>query len=291
MLECVANVSEGRDHAVLRAIAEACGAELLDVHADVDHHRAVFTLAARRANDTVAAARRLADAVAACVSIVGHEGAHPFLGALDVVPFVALGDDAGLEVTVACARDFAAWWAETHDVPVFLYDDADPSGRDLPRVRREAFTARAPDFGPATRHPTLGATAVGARKPLVAINLWLTTADAGVARRIAAAVRERDGGLPGVRALGLLMATKAEAQVSLNLVDLDRTGIEDACGAVQALSRREQTEVASVELVGLVPRRALDRCSPEFRAWAGLDDDVVVENRVGRGQPRLPGCP
>jgi glutamate formiminotransferase len=118
VLECVANVSEGRDRAVLRAIAEACGPTLVDVHADPDHHRAVFTLAGSRADDVVDATRRLGDAVAARVSIVDHIGVHPFIGALDVVPFVALGDDPGAGAAVTAARDFGAWWAETHALPV-----------------------------------------------------------------------------------------------------------------------------------------------------------------------------
>jgi glutamate formiminotransferase len=292
VLECVINVSEGRNLAVLRTIAVTTGPALLDVHADADHNRAVFTLGARGAAAVVDGTRALADAVAASISIVGHDGVHPFMGALDVAPFVSLDDsDAGRGRAVAVARDFGAWWAESHGVPVFLYDDADPSGRDLPRTRREAFANRAPDFGPATPHPSLGATAVGARRPLVAINLWLSTPDVAVARRIARAVRERDGGLPGVRALGFQMRSSDQAQVSMNLYDLERTGVEVACSTVRDLGRREDTEIAMVELVGLVPRREAERWSPAFRAWSGLGGGVAVEDRVGLGPRRVPGDP
>jgi glutamate formiminotransferase len=292
VLECVVNVSEGRDLARLRAIAAATGPALLDVHTDADHNRAVFTLASPDAADVIDATRLLADAVASSISVVAHDGVHPFMGALDVVPFVSLDDgDVGRRTAVAAARDFAAWWAETHGVPAFLYDEADPSGRDLPRTRREAFATRAPDFGPAAPHPTLGATAVGARPPLVAINLWLATPDVAVARRIARSVRERDGGLPGVRALGFAMRSADGAQVSMNLVDLERTGVEAACDAVRELGRREESDVASVELVGLVPQREAERWSPAFRAWARLDDGVAVEDRVGLGPRRQPGDP
>jgi glutamate formiminotransferase len=292
VLECVVNVSEGRDRAALRAIATECGAALLDVHTDADHHRSVFTLAGPGDDDAIGATRALAAAVEARISIAGHDGVHPFLGALDVVPFAGLHETAAERSgAVRAAREFGAWWAETHDVPVFLYDDADPSGRDLPRTRREAFATRAPDFGPSTPHPSLGATAVGARRPLVAINVWLATDDVGVARRVAASVRERDGGLPGVRALGLAMASRRQVQVSMNLVDLPRTGVEAAVTAVRERARRELAEVASVELVGLVPRRELERCSAGFRAWAGLDGDAAVENRIGRGPRALPGEP
>jgi glutamate formiminotransferase / 5-formyltetrahydrofolate cyclo-ligase len=289
VLECVANVSEGRDFVALRALADRCGQSLVDVHADADHHRSVFTLAGPAALDATAAARELADAVATRIAIDGHDGVHPFLGALDVVPFVALvGTSAQRDLAAQAARDFGKWWAETHGVPVFLYDDADPAGHDLPGTRRYAFGARAPDFGPGAPHPTLGATAVGARKPLVAINLLLTTDDVTVARRIARQVREQDGGLPGVRALGLMLASVGHPQVSMNLVDLDRTGIEEACLEVRELCRRERTDVDSVELVGLVPGRDLDRCSDEFLQWAGIDATAAIEARIGHGPRWLP---
>ncbi|MDQ1510029.1 MAG: glutamate formiminotransferase / 5-formyltetrahydrofolate cyclo-ligase [Actinomycetota bacterium] len=290
MLECVANVSEGRSVRRLRAVADSCGASLVDVHSDPDHHRSVFTLAGPGPDDAGPVARDLAGAVAAHISIVEHVGVHPRLGALDVVPFVALG---GSEVERAqaadAAREFGKWWAETREVPVFFYDDADPGDRDLPDIRRHAFKTRMPDFGPDAPHPALGATAVGARKPLVAVNLLLVTGDLAVARRIAAEVRERDGGLPGVRALGLMLESQGQPQVSMNLVDLDRTGIEDACLAVRELARHEHTDVASVEVVGLVPRTDLDRCSDEFLTWAGIDASATIEARVGHGPRRLPG--
>jgi glutamate formiminotransferase len=290
MLECVVNVAEGRDHAALRAIADACGPALLDIHTDTDHHRTVFTLAGPGADDALTATRALAGVVEARVSITEHDGVHPLLGALDVVPFVGLHrTDAERAGAIRAAREFGAWWAETHDVPVFLYDEADPSGRDLPRTRREAFTTRRPDFGPETPHPTLGATAVGARRPLVAVNVWLATDDVSVARRIARAVRGRDGGLPGVRALGLELAARAQVQVSMNLVDLERTGIEAAVAAVRDRAEREPAAVTAVELVGLVPRAELDRCSASFREWARIDADAVIEDRIGRGPREWPG--
>ena len=175
-------------------------------------------------------------------------------------------------------------------MPVFLYDDADAQRRDLPSVRRDAFGSRPPDFGPDAPHPTLGATAVGARRPLVAINLLLVTRDVAVARRIARAVRERDGGLRGVRALGLALTSSGRAQVSMNLVDLERTGIEAACIEVRRLARLEGTDADSVEIVGLVPRRALDRCTDEFLAWARIDASVVaVEARISGRPGPTPG--
>jgi glutamate formiminotransferase len=290
MLECVANVSEGRNTNALRAVAEGCGASLVDVHTDPDHNRSVFTLAGPGGHDAAPAARDLAASVAAHISIADHEGVHPRIGALDVVPFVALGGTKVERAQAAdAAREFGQWWAETHAVPVFLYDDADPGARDLPHIRRHAFKTRKPDFGPEAPHHTLGSTAVGARKPLVAINLLLVTRDVAVARRIAREIREQDGGLPGVRALGLMLESKGRPQVSMNLVDLERTGIEDACLDVRELARREHTDVASVEVVGLVPRADLDRCTDDFLAWANIDASAAIEARVGHGPRSLPG--
>jgi glutamate formiminotransferase / 5-formyltetrahydrofolate cyclo-ligase len=276
VLECVPNVSEGRDDAVLDALAAACGPALLDRHVDRDHHRAVFTLAGA---GTEAAARALARAVATQVDLRRHAGVHPRLGALDVVPFVAL-DGEPPRRAVTAARDFASWIAATLDVPVFLYDDADPQGRTLPDTRREAFVDRAPDAGPAAPHPALGAVAVGARPPLVAVNCELAVDDVALARRIATRVRDRDGGLPGVRALGLHLDRAGRTQVSMNLVALERTGVERACRTVRDHARAAGNDVARVELVGLVPAAELARCSPGFLAWAGLGADQTIEARL-----------
>jgi glutamate formiminotransferase len=290
VIECVVNVSEGRDTSTVRALAEACGPALLDVHADPDHNRAVFTLGGAAARDAQVASRALARAVARTVSVRDHVGVHPCIGALDVVPFVALGPtSAEREVAREAARSFARWWSAAYEVPVFLYGDADPRARDLPRLRAGAFRHRSPDLGPPQPHPQLGATAVGARPPLVAVNCLLTTPEVERARRIARRVRERDGGLPGVRALGFLLDTVGRAQVSMNLVDLTRTSIEHACRVVRVEARKEHTDVASVELVGLVPRAELERCSDEFLEWSRLDVGAVVEGRVGLGPRWLPG--
>lgn len=298
MLECVANVSEGRDARVIEALATACRASLLDIHSDTDHHRSVFTLAGPGACDAERAARLLATSVARLMSLAGHEGVHPRMGALDVVPFVALDDathpdgtlpvgpavsghdSREIEAAIEAAIEFSRWWSGTFEVPVFLYGEAHPESVTLPEVRHSAFRSRQPDFGPAEPHPALGATAVGSRPPLVAINCELTSPSVDTARRIASAVRERDGGLRGVRALGLLLASVGRAQVSMNLVDLGATGVEAALSTVRRLARGERTDVARVEVVGLVPSTELDRCSPEVLSWAGLDATCTIESRI-----------
>jgi glutamate formiminotransferase len=283
VFECVPNVSEGQDDRCISSLADAAGDVLLDVHADADHHRSVFTLASSDAAVLDAAVRAFAARVAELVGLEHHAGAHPRFGVLDVVPFVALdGTDAAREVALAMAHEFGAWWAESFAVPVFFYDEAARDECSLPDVRREAFRARTPDVGPPAPHPSLGATAVGARPPLIAVNCALVTADVAVAQRIARCVRERDGGLPGVRALGLWLPTVGRAQVSMNLVDLPRTGLERACVEVRALARAAGTEVADVELVGLVPAAELERCSAEFLRWSGIDSSVSIEARLRR---------
>lgn len=284
MLECVPNVSEGEEAAVLHALVAACGSSLLDVHRDADHHRSVFTLAGPGPQDASDAVRNLAERVADLIDLSRHRGVHPRLGALDVVPFVALdGTDAGRERARASARAFAEWWSGTHRVPCFFYDEADDARRTLPTVRRDAFTVRSPDTGPAAPHPTLGATAVGVRDPLVALNCMLDTDDVQLARDIAARVRDAGGGLPGVRALGLALERRGCAQVSMNLVNLQRTGIEAASERVRELARDAGAEVAQVELVGLAPAAELDRCSAAFIAWSRIDPTASIEYRRSHG--------
>jgi glutamate formiminotransferase len=273
MLWCVPNISEGRGADVLGALTAACGPTLVDVHSDADHHRSVFTLAGPE-DGVEHATRDLAAAVAEHVDLRRHQGVHPRLGALDVVPFVAPGTDSAS--AAGAALRFAAWIAETLEVPVFWFGTDHAS---LPRVRREAFTTRPPDLGPAAPHPTMGAVTVGVRPALVAVNCTLDRDDLSLARRIAAAVRERDGGLPGVRALGFHLASRARAQVSMNVTRLEACGVERACTEVRGLARRSGAD-ATVELVGLVPKAEFDRWSDEFRAWSGVTSDRMIETQL-----------
>jgi glutamate formiminotransferase len=281
VLECVVNVSEGRNAAVLDRLARAAGPALLDVHRDPDHHRAVFTIGSETPGRTEESVRALAMAAAEYLSLADHEGEHPRLGVIDVVPFVALGPTPPAQA-VHAARDFAQWLGTTLAVPAFFYDLADPKHRSLPTVRRDAFTARTPDTGPSAPHPTFGATAVGARPPLVAVNVELDRDDLGLARTVARQVRERDGGLRGVRALAFRLSSRDHAQVSMNLVDLDATGIERACVAVREQIEELGAAVDRVEIVGLVPAATLDACSASFREWSGISANETIEARVAR---------
>ena len=286
MLECVINISDGRRPEVLAAVAAACGAALLDVHTDADHNRSVFTLAATTADEVSEAAMALARAAVGRIDMSGHSGVHPRIGAVDVVPFVPL-EPVRMEQAAEAARAWGERAAEELGVPVFFYGPADPKGRTLPDIRRTAFRERQPDFGPPQPHPTAGAMAVGARPVLVAINWELAAggqgldADLAVAKAVAREVREVDGGLPGVRALGFALESKGQAQVSMNLIDLTATGVEAAGEAVRRAAAERGSDVTAVELVGLLPAAEVQRCSGEFLAWSGLSSELTIEARVG----------
>lgn len=285
MLECVVNISEGRRPDVVAAVAAGCGPALLDVHTDPDHHRSVLTLAGP-AEEVAEAALALTRRAVERIDLSVHAGVHPRLGAVDVVPFVPLTPD-GMDLAAVVARRWGERAAAEIGIPAFLYGDADPAGRSLPDLRRTAFRERRPDFGPPVPHPTAGGVAVGARPVLVAVNCELDgrsgtglAADLAAARAVARAVRERDGGLPGVRALGFILASKGRAQVSMNLVDLPATGVETACEAVRREAERHGRSVTAVELVGLLPAAELARCSREFLNWARLTPDRTIEGRL-----------
>lgn len=283
MLECVPNVSEGRDDGVIEQLVAACGKSLVDTHFDEDHHRSVFTLAGPGERGCEGAVRMLARAVAEHIDIRAHDGVHPRLGALDVVPFVALGTSAEEhDAALDAAHSFARWWSMTHDVPCFMYDLASPNGTSLPMIRKHAFKKIAPDYGPTIPHGRLGATAISVRKPLVAINCVLVNSDLRLANRIAHRIRESSGGLPGVRALAFRLPRGNLVQVSMNLVDLDATGVEAAVMKVRELARKEETDVGSVELVGLMPSVEYKRLDPDFCAWANLHRSDTIEARVGQ---------
>ena len=250
MLECVVNVSEGADRAVIDAVARAAGRALLDVHADPHHNRSVLTLAGPDVED---AARAVAAEAVRRIDLRLHVGVHPRLGAVDVVPFAPL-EGASIDDAVAARNRFAAWAGEELGVPCFLYGPE----RTLPDVRRYAFTGLAPDTGGSVAHPTAGAICAGARPVLVAYNVWLADGvDVGTARRVAREIRG-----PGLRALGLDVGGRA--QVSMNLVDPYRVGPADAYDLVAA-----RTTVDRAELVGLVPAAVLD--SVPVDRWAELD--------------------
>ena len=257
MLECVINISEGTRLDVVELIARTGGAELLDVHTDADHNRSVLTVVGEEAARAVAAATVLR------LDLRDHEGVHPRIGVLDVVPFVPLGRSTLADALAARDR-FATWAADTLGVPCFVYGPE----RSLPDIRRHAWADLAPTTGPDRPHPTAGAVAVGARPLLVAYNVWLADPDLDLARSIA-----RDLRGPGVRTLGL--AVGDEVQVSMNLVDPSVVGPADVYDAVAA-----RAAIARAELVGLVPDAVLAAIDPGRWAQLDLGADRTIEARV-----------
>lgn len=291
ILECVPNVSEGRSRetvaALGRAITQVPGVRLASVHIDPDHHRSVFTfLGAPEA--VQAAALALARAVFAQVDMRTHEGIHPRLGALDVLPFVPLRG-LGLAEATTVARAVAARLAEDHQLPVYLYGAAAtaPGRRSLLAVRagqyeglptRLADPSWRPDYGPARFDPRLGAVLVGARDVLVAYNVWLEGDDLAAARAIARAVRESAGGLPALQALGARLARRGIVQVAMNLLDYRVTSLPQAFDAVRAEAARRGIGVRRGELVGLAPRAAFAGRSPESVGLVDFDEAGYLES-------------
>lgn len=267
MLECVVNISEGRDRQAVDRIASAAAEALLDVHVDPHHNRSVLTLVGEDAPRAVAAT------AVAELDLTSHVGAHPRLGVVDVVPFVAL-DGATPADALRARDDFARWFAQEHDVPCFLYGP----DRTLPDVRRHAFLGLEPDTGPGRPHPTAGATAVGARPILVAYNVWVSGMDLDVAKQVAAAVRR-----PGIRALGLAVGPRL--QVSMNLVEPTQTGPASAYDAVASLVFAAGGHVDGAELVGLVPHDVLTAVDPARWSELDLSPERTIEARLG-ARPR-----
>jgi glutamate formiminotransferase / 5-formyltetrahydrofolate cyclo-ligase len=257
LLECVVNVSEGRDLDRLQLWRAALGADVLDVHHDAHHHRSVFTLIGEFAP------RRLTRLAVTELDLADHRGAHPRVGVVDVVPFVPLGS-ATLADAVAARDRFARWaWRELQ-VPSFLYGPE----RSLPDIRRHAFVTASPDIGGSGPHPSAGVIAVGARPALVAYNVWLKSAPLDTARAIAREMRS-----PLVRTLGLAVGDCV--QVSCNLVAPQRFTPADAWDAVGAVAPIERAE-----LVGLLPRSVLELIPRRRWAQLDLDDTRTIEARL-----------
>ena len=287
MLESVPNFSEGRDAAVVAALEQTLSApaRLLDVHVDADHHRSVFTLVGEPEELVatllagIACARDLID-------LRRHEGAHPRIGAADVVPIVPLGGD-DLAPARHVALELGRRVGEELALPVFLYaESADGRGPAFFRrggpdelQRRIASGELAPDFGPSVLHPSAGGVIVGARRPLIAFNVNLR-GSVEVAREVAAVVRESAGGFPGVRALGLDLPRAGVAQVSMNVEDWEAAALHEIVARVAAEAEARGAEVLGSELIGLMPAGAALAAAGAALRIAGFDASHVLELRL-----------
>ncbi len=301
LMECVPNFSEGRDTAVIAALAaelaSVSGAHLLDQSQDPSHHRCVFTLAGEPAAVAEAAVRAVGKA-AELIDLTRHLGEHPRIGAADVVPFVPL-HDISLEQCAAWAHWAGEQIWRRWRIPVYFYEAAAarPERRQLENIRRGGFEAllagawldpnRRPDLG-AAPHPAAGAVAVGARPLLIACNINLATADQAIARQIARAIRASSGGLPAVKALGLRLRDPDQAQVSMNLTDFRQTGLYDVWRRVSQLARNLGTAAVETELIGLIPRAALAAGDPAELRIHGWNPNMILEERLQKAGLHLP---
>ncbi len=293
LVECVPNFSEGRDRETVAAITGAVerisGVRVLDISSDPWHHRSVLTMAGPAqavAEGAFAAVREACDRI----DLRRHEGQHPRMGAMDVVPFVPLGS-VTMDDCIGLARALGERVGHELDIPVFLYERAAtrPERRDLSVVRRGGFEglreligrdpAHAPDFGPAHIHPTAGAVAIGARPILVALNVFLGDAsNLGAVREIARAVRGSSGGLPGVKALAFVV--NGQAQLSMNLTDLEATPAHVAYAAVRHEAARQGLHATGTELIGLAPERMFLLAGDARLGLAPAATSRILEHRL-----------
>jgi glutamate formiminotransferase / 5-formyltetrahydrofolate cyclo-ligase len=293
LIECVPNVSEGRRPHVVNAIAEAVsqveGVRLLDRSSDEAHNRSVLTFAGA-ADAVQQAVMALFAAALDRIDLRHHRGAHPRLGAVDVVPFIPLAG-ATMAQCVALATETASMVAARFQLPVYLYEEAaaTPDRRNLADIRRGEFEGLAakmaspgwtPDYGPAHPHPSAGATVIGARAPLIAFNVNLATDRLDIAKAIAAAVRHSSGGLPFVKALGIPLPDRGIVQVSMNLTNFEHTPIARAFEAVRAEAQRLGTTVLESEVIGLVPQAALPPDPEQSLLLSGFTNSQVLERRL-----------
>jgi glutamate formiminotransferase / formiminotetrahydrofolate cyclodeaminase len=291
LVECVPNFSEGRDKSKVDAIVDAMkmeGVYLLDREMDADHNRCVITLVGEREAIQEAAIRGVGKA-AELIDLNVHKGAHPRMGAADVVPFIPI-DGVTIENCVAMARHVGEEIWKRYQVPVYLYEAAaaTPERQNLENIRRGQFegiraeiatnAARRPDFGEARVHPTAGATVVGARKFLIAYNVFLNTPDVEIAKKVAKAVRFSSGGMRFLKGAGFLV--RGLAQVSMNLTDFEQTPVHRVFEMVKREAARYGVAPVSSEIVGLIPKKALEQVAEWFLQVENFDSSLILENRL-----------
>ncbi|MGB8833160.1 MAG: glutamate formimidoyltransferase [Candidatus Sulfotelmatobacter sp.] len=291
LVECVPNFSEGCDKAKVDAIVAAMkveGVYLLDREMDADHNRSVITLVGGREEIQEAAIRGVGKA-AELIDLNVHKGAHPRMGATDVVPFIPI-DGVTIEDCVTMARHVGEEIWKRYQIPVYLYEAAAafPERQNLENIRRGQFEgirdeiatnpARKPDFGEARVHSTAGATVVGARKALIAYNVFLNTTDVEIAKKVAKAVRSSNGGMRFVKGAGFLV--RGHAQVSMNLTDFEQTPVHRVFEMVKREAARYGVAPMSSEIVGLIPKKALEQAAEWFLQVENFDSSLILENRL-----------
>jgi glutamate formiminotransferase / 5-formyltetrahydrofolate cyclo-ligase len=293
LIECIPNLSEGRRAGVVADIATAIreipGVRLLDLQSDASHNRSVLTLVGD-AGPLEHAVLTLFDRAVAVIDLRTHQGEHPRVGAVDVVPFVPI-EGVTMDECVTLARQVGAAVAARFDLPVFLYEEASDTAfrKNLEDIRRGEFEGLAekmadprwaPDFGPRRPHPTAGASIIGARMPLIAYNINLATNRLDVAKKIASAVRMSSGGFRFVKAMGIRLDDRDIVQVSMNLTHFEKTPIFRVFEAVRREAARYGVQILESEIVGLVPAAALVQAAEFYLQLEGFKPDQVLETRL-----------
>ena len=294
LIECIPNASEGRRPEVIASLADAAvragrGVLLLDRTSDADHNRSVFTFLGD-APGLLDAMTAFVEKALAAIDLRTHRGAHPRIGAVDVIPFVPIRGATSADC-VALARELGSRLATRFALPVYLYEDAasSPARQNLANVRKGEFEALAekmtdpawkPDFGPSSPHPSGGATVVGARAPLIAYNINLETADLAVADRIARAIRHLSGGYRFVKAMGVRLEARGQVQVSINMTNYEKTPLHRVFETVRSEAERHGVAVVGSEIVGLVPNAALLAAASHFLRLEADPEAQVLENKL-----------
>ena len=305
LVECVPNFSEGRDPAKIDAIAQAILAVpevvLLDRESDPDHNRSVLTFAGPPDAVADAAFRAVAKAVE-LIDLTVHTGAHPRIGACDVLPFIPIEGVTVEECVRLAERVGTEIWTRLK-VPVYLYEAAArrPERTNLENIRRGQFealvqemgtvAARDPDIGDAVCHPTAGAIVTGARKFLIAYNVNLNTPDLAIAKKIAKTIRFSSGGFRFVKAMGVMLTSRNLAQVSINLTDFEQTPMHLVYETVRREAEQCGVSVAGSEIVGLIPRKSIELSAEYFLRFEDFRPELVLENRLAEAQARRGGLP
>lgn len=293
IFQCVPNISEGRDKQLVddiaREIRAVQGVRLLDYSADKDHNRSVFTFIGDDGS-LERAVLSIYEVVKERIDLRRHTGAHPRIGAVDVVPFVPL-EGTPMEAAVSLSRRVAEVVSQRYLVPIYLYEESATceANKSLAYLRRGGFealdrlpdlSARPADFGPQQLHPSLGATCMGARRPLLAFNILLDTSDVEVAKQIASKIRYRDGGLRYVRALGIYLAEVGLAQVSINMTDTSHTELYTVVEMVRSEARRYGVNIKSSELIGVIALQALLGVASYYLQLPELEEGRVLERGI-----------
>jgi glutamate formiminotransferase len=292
-IECVPNFSEGRDTDKIEKIVSPfhgkAGVKLLDYQRDLDHNRLVVTIV----GEPEAVKPALIEAMGTAIELIDmrkHQGQHPRMGAIDVVPFIPI-KKVTMEEAIAVSKQVAKEVSEKYHLPVFLYEESatQPNRKDLASIRKGQFEGMAkkitapewnPDFGPARIHPTAGVTAVGARMPLVAFNINLDTDNLELAHQLAKRVRHISGGLPHCKAIGIALKERGMVQVSMNMTDYTKTALHKAFELVKEEAGRHSVSIVESEIVGLIPMAALIDAAIHYLGIENFSMEQVLEYRI-----------